>query len=91
MRFTIMALAGVMLAGPAIAQTADSTAPTPKPKKEKKICRADAAMTGSYMVRTTCRTQAEWAKIDQSGTGGVSGSMSGRSSSDPGTIGGSVR
>jgi hypothetical protein len=91
MRFTMMALAAVMLPGPALAQTADSTAAAPKPKKEKKICRADETRTGSNMVRMACHTQAEWAKIDVSDTGGVSSSASGRSTSDPGTIGGTVR
>lgn len=91
MRFTIMALAAVMLAGPAIAQTEGSTAPAPKPKKEKKICRADAAPTGSNMVRMACHTQAEWAKIGESDSGGVSSSASGRSTNDPGTLSGNAR
>jgi len=34
-----------------------------KPKPEKKICRRDAA-TGSIMTMRTCRTAADWAKVD---------------------------
>ena len=92
MRLTIIALAAVMLAGPAFAQTSDSTAtPAPKPKKEKKICRADETRTGSNMVRMTCLTQTEWAKVDGSDTAGVSNSASVRSTNDPGTLSGNAR
>lgn len=44
MRFKMMTVAVcVVLAAPAVAQTADSTLAT-KPKKEKKICRRDGAL-----------------------------------------------
>ena len=91
MRFTIMALAALMLAGPAIAQTADSAHSAPKPKKEKKNLSRRETRTGSNMVRMSCHTQAEWATLDGSDTGGVSNSANARSTNDPGTLGGNAR
>lgn len=63
MRFKMMALAAtVSVALPAVAQTADSAAPTPK--KEKKVCRR-LDQTGSILgSRPTCHTKEEWASID---------------------------
>ena len=67
MRFKMMAAAGfVLLAIPAFAQTGD-TAPSPKPKKEKKICRPLEPLPGSNMMRSPCHTKDEWAKIDGAG------------------------
>ena len=65
MRFKMMAAAGMVLwTIPAFAQTAD-TAPAPKPKKEKKICRRGDAPTGSILgASVTCHTKSEWDKID---------------------------
>lgn len=48
----------------ATAIQAPASPPAPeKPKAEKKICRRDAA-TGSIMTMRTCRTQADWSRID---------------------------
>jgi hypothetical protein len=66
MRFNTMAfLATMVLAMPAVAQTAPSTdSSTPKPVKEKKICRREA-QTGSILGSpSVCHTKADWAKID---------------------------
>jgi predicted secreted protein len=74
MRFKMMALAAAtIIAVPAIAQTADSTAPAsnPKPKKEKKICRSLEPLSGSRMVRTICRTQDEWNRNGNTGNDGA--------------------
>ena len=63
MRFNTMAFVAAMsLAAPAFAQTAPATdSATPKPVKEKKICKADPeADSGSHMVRRICHTQSEW-------------------------------
>ena len=64
MRFAIVAAVAVLLAVPAVAQTADSTAPAPKPKKEKKICRKGEPNSYSHMTPSICRTQAEWDRDD---------------------------
>ncbi|WP_066821205.1 hypothetical protein [Sphingomonas mali] len=67
MRFKMMAAAGLaVLTIPAFAQTGD-TAPAPKPKKEKKICRPLEPFPGSHMMRSSCHTKDEWAKIDGTG------------------------
>jgi hypothetical protein len=67
MRFKMMAIATIaMFAVPALAQTSD-TAPAPKPKKEKKVCRSNPPLPGSNMRSSTCHTKDEWAKIDASG------------------------
>jgi hypothetical protein len=43
------------------AAPAQSTYVAPaKPEKEKKICKADPAETGSHLVKRTCLTQEEW-------------------------------
>ena len=60
MRFAIVAAVAVLFAVPAAGQTAESTAPAPKPKKEKKICRKGEANSYSHMTPSICRTQAEW-------------------------------
>jgi hypothetical protein len=63
MRFKLMALAAaVSFTLPVAAQTAVSA--TPKPKKEKKVCRR-LDQTGSILGgRPTCHTKGEWAQID---------------------------
>ena len=66
MRFNTMAFVAAMsLAAPAFAQTAPATdSATPKPVKEKKICRREA-QAGSILGGTSvCHTKADWAKID---------------------------
>ena len=65
MHFKMMACATAMLlAAPAIAQTA-TDAPAPKPAKEKKICRRGDAPTGSILgASAICHTKTEWDKID---------------------------
>ena len=65
MHFKMMAFAAAMLlAAPAVAQTA-TDAPAPKPVKEKKICRRDGAPTGSILGGAAiCHTKTEWDKID---------------------------
>jgi hypothetical protein len=67
MRFAIGAAAAVLFAVPAMAQTADSTASAPKPKKEKKICRKAEANSYSHMTPSICRTQAEWDRDTSNG------------------------
>jgi hypothetical protein len=90
MRFKMMALvAAAVIALPAAAQT-DATVPVAKPKKERKICRTEPAMTGSNMSRSTCKTKAEWARLDGMGDGQTS-SNGVRSTSDAGNIGPGVR
>ena len=65
MRFKMMAAAGLaLLTIPAFAQTGDTA---PKPKKEKKICRPLEPFPGSNMMRSSCHTKDEWAKIDGTG------------------------
>lgn len=61
MRSKLMALvAAAVVAVPAMAQTADTTA-----KPEKKICRRAEPATGSIMpARPVCHTKSEWASID---------------------------
>jgi hypothetical protein len=63
MRFKMMVLAAaVSVTLPAVAQTADPAAPSPK--KEKKVCRR-LDQTGSILgSRPTCHTKDEWASID---------------------------
>jgi hypothetical protein len=90
MRFKMMALvAAAAIALPATAQT-DTSAPTAKPKKEKKICRSEPAMTGSNMARSICKTKSEWAVSDGTGDGQTS-SNGVRSSTDAGNLGPGVR
>jgi hypothetical protein len=59
-------LAALFLSAQPVAQ-APAPAPVPspalipaKPKKEKKICRADPTETGSHMVKRICMTQEQW-------------------------------
>jgi len=65
MHFNKMAfIAALSLAAPAFAQTAPASDSTPKPVKEKKICRRETT-TGSIIgARSTCHTKSEWAAID---------------------------
>lgn len=65
MRFNTMAfVAAMIIAAPAIAQTAPAADSAPKPVKEKKICRRETT-TGSIIgARSTCHTKSEWAAID---------------------------
>ena len=44
--------------------SAQQAAPAAAPVKEKKVCRREME-TGSIMPKSTCRTKAEWAAIDQ--------------------------
>ena len=64
MRFKMMALAvATVFTVPALAQAA-TDAPTPKPVKEKKVCRRET-VTGSIVpFRSVCHTKTEWAAID---------------------------
>jgi hypothetical protein len=68
MHFKKMAFACAMLASvtSTIAQPAAATdEATPKPAKEKKICRRGDAPTGSILgASVTCHTKSEWDKID---------------------------
>ncbi len=59
---------------PAVAQESTEVQ---KPEKEKKICRENAAATGSRMRKKVCLTQTEWDQRDQ-----------GKSAADLKTIGG---
>jgi len=59
-------LAAVFLTAQPVAQ-APAASPAPaapmaaeKPKKEKKICRADPTETGSHLVKRICLTQEQW-------------------------------
>jgi Spy/CpxP family protein refolding chaperone len=45
---------------PAAAPAAPAPVAAEKPKKEKKICRADPTETGSHMVKRICMTQEQW-------------------------------
>lgn len=65
MHFSKMVLvAAVVIAAPTFAQTAPASDSTPKPVKEKKICRRETT-TGSIIgARSTCHTKSEWAAID---------------------------
>ena len=58
---TGLALAGTVLAMPALAGQHDDKGQNPP--KEKKICRSES-VTGSIMPRRTCHTAAQWAAID---------------------------
>ena len=64
---SLVACALLMVCGsPAMAQdhaTAQAAPSTLKLVKERKVCREDI-ITGSHIPRTTCRTKAEWTKID---------------------------
>jgi len=44
------------------AQPAAVASEVPAPKKEKKICKADDAASGSRMAKRVCLTQEEWAQ-----------------------------
>lgn len=50
-------LAVLMLAANAEAPAAD---PVAEPVREKKICRADPALTGTRMQKKLCLTPSEW-------------------------------
>ncbi len=89
MRFKTMAFAAmVSVAMPVIAQTDNGATPNPdpKPKKERKICRALPARTGSNMTPSVCHTKTEWAMIDNNGVDPMANG-SGRSSTDTGNLG----
>jgi len=57
-------LAALFMSAQPVAQapaaTPATSAPAAKPKKEKKICRADPTETGSHMVKRICLTQEQW-------------------------------
>jgi hypothetical protein len=59
---SILLAALLLSAQPVQAPTATPAASVPveKPKKEKKICRADPTETGSHMVKRICLTQEQW-------------------------------
>jgi hypothetical protein len=65
---TAFLLAGVSsMTEPATASANSVPAPAAasvKPAKEKKVCRREQ-LIGSIMPTRTCRTQSEWAAIDQ--------------------------
>lgn len=77
MRFAIVAAAAVLFAVPAMGQSADPTAPAPKPKKEKKICRKGEPNSYSHMTPSICRTQAEWDRDTSNGVKAGISSMGG--------------
>ena len=59
-------LAAVFLSAQPVTQP-QGAAPAPpapvaaeKPKKQKKICRADPTETGSHLVKRICMTQEQW-------------------------------
>jgi hypothetical protein len=64
MRFpsSLVVLAGLGLAVPALAQ--DTSAPAAKPAKPKRICRVDPTL-GSVVPRYVCHSKEEWAVIDK--------------------------
>jgi hypothetical protein len=45
---------------PVVAPAAPPAVVPAKPKKEKKICRADPTETGSHLVKRICMTQEQW-------------------------------
>ena len=47
-------------------QAPASTAATPAPKKEKKICKVDEATSGTRMAKRLCLTEEDWAKRSKS-------------------------
>lgn len=56
-----------------VAATPQASIPAAKPRKEKKVCRADPTETGSHMVKRVCRTQEQWdaqrgRSVDEMGT-----------------------
>jgi len=56
---------------PTVLPQQPQTAPaavSPAPQKEKKICRADSAATGSVMVKRLCLTRVEWDRRDGAAT-----------------------
>jgi hypothetical protein len=66
MRF-VPVVALLVLAAPAMAQ--DQSSASAAPAKEKKLCRASEASTGSIMpAKRICHTKAEWAQIDRAQT-----------------------
>lgn len=59
---SILLVAALLSGDPAVQAAPAPVVQTaaPKPKKEKKICKADDDTTGSHMVKRTCLTQEEW-------------------------------
>ena len=59
---SILLVALLISANPAVAQPPSQAAATQpaKPKKERKICKSEDDVTGSHMVQRTCLTQEEW-------------------------------
>jgi hypothetical protein len=59
-------LAALFLSAQPVAQASAAVPATPapvateKPKKEKKVCRADPTETGSHLVKRICLTQEQW-------------------------------
>jgi hypothetical protein len=61
MRKAVFVILAALLAAPAVAAPATGADPTatPKPKKEKKICK-HVTTTASRMGDTVCKTASEW-------------------------------
>lgn len=89
MKMTMLALAFALAATPAVAtagqaQSApvatDGGTPVPvapvKPKKERRICRSNAA-SGTHMVKTICKTAAQWSGEDEASASGTDGVIQG--------------
>jgi len=60
---SLLLVAALLTANPTVqtpAETSEPAAAVTKPKKEKKICRADPTETGSHMVKRICLTQEQW-------------------------------
>ena len=59
-------LAALFLSAQPVTQASAAVPATPspvateKPKKEKKVCRADPTETGSHLVKRICLTQEQW-------------------------------
>ena len=55
-----------------------TTAAAPAPKKEKRICKADEATSGTRMAKRLCLTEAEWAQRGHSMTDSARSGFSGK-------------
>ena len=61
-------------------QTAPDAAASPKPAKEKRICRSEVP-TGSTLPTHICHTKAEWAEIDAANARNVESTLGARRNS----------
>ena len=81
-----MFLIVALLASAQPAADLQATAPAPaaeavpeaKKAKERKICKADPAVSGSRMVKRLCLTETEWAQRDQGMTESARSGFSGK-------------